>query len=66
MNQNMFHLSEWKCFEAASLVGIAVVGGDDLPGEDGLEEVEVVGESGYQFNWKSVVLEESLKIELAL
>ena len=44
MNQNMFHLSEWKCFEAASLVGIAVVGGDDLPGEDGLQQVEVVGE----------------------
>ena len=31
-----------------------------------MEEVEVVGESGYQFNWKSVMLEESLKIELAL
>ena len=27
-----------------SLICIAVVGGDDLPGEDGLQEVEVVGE----------------------
>ena len=31
-----------------------------------MEEVEVVGESGYQFNWKSVMLEESLEIELVL
>ena len=30
----------------ASLVCIAVVCGDDLPGEDGLQEVEVVGEAG--------------------
>ena len=29
-----------------SLICIAVVGGDDLPGEDGLQEVEVVGEPG--------------------
>lgn len=28
-----------------SLICIAVVGGDDLPGEDGLQEVEVVGEA---------------------
>ena len=36
--------------DVKSLVSIAVVGGDDLPGEDGLEEVEVVGESGYSIN----------------
>ena len=29
-----------------------------------MEEVEVVGESGYQFNWKSVMLEETLELAL--
>ena len=53
-------------WQVKSLVGIAVVGGDNLPGEDGLKEVEVVGEPGYQFNWKPVMLEESFESELVL
>lgn len=40
----MFCRSEWQV--RPSLICIAVVGGDDLPGEDGLQEVEVVGEPG--------------------